>query len=440
MFARSVDNSKTDMAMLQSILHEISQRQWSITMKVLCSSFDKDMYNHILNFLGIEYVDDEWYVKCIQSSNFVLGVSEDVYLELLLFLADKWWSHFKKTNFRNVLLLKYVGLDGDVSLCTINEVLQRNAKRLLLSFLLNDSLNSGRKLVITHAHCLYHWLSQKYLSGREVDQLCGFMPLVDNYGCVTKKRKGVLVPANGSKWVGLIGSNSWRDEGYVELGEDYLTAGNFAGVSTPAKQLIMFLRSHLEASDVPDLSPPNAVIPTMSAPLTKQNTFLLLDWIRNLKQKRSHMPGNFLNCIKEGRWLKISLNGSPGYRPPSQSFLPSSSWGHLLQNGSVLVDIPLIDQRFYGDEIIEYKEEPKTIGLMSEYGKGCQFIGKRLMSQAASSTLTRGNVLSIPNFIKFLREKLLSPEDFIHSIREGRWLWISHGYRSPVGSVLFDRE
>ncbi|KAA8542076.1 hypothetical protein F0562_023228 [Nyssa sinensis] len=469
--------------------------------KVLCSSFDKDMYNHILNFLGVEYVDDEWYAKCIQSSNFVLGVSEDVYLELLLFLADKWWSHFKKTNFRNILLLKYVGLDGDVSLCTINEVSQLNAKRLLLScepdhiswlidwnrefrcpadyvyvprstqeairlfsqrqtirqwlseqvkvkavnvyqyaVLLNDSLNSDRKLVITHAHFLYHSLSQKYLSGREVDHLCGFMPLVDNYGCVTKKRKGVLVPANGSKWVGLIGSNPWRDEGYVELGEDYLKAGNFAGVSTPAKQLIMFFKSHLEASDVPDLSPPNAVIPTMSAPLTKQNTFLLLDWIRNLKQKGSHMPGNFLNCIKEGSWLKISLNGSPGYRPPSQSFLPSSSWGHLLQNGSVLVDIPLIDQRFYGDEIIEYKEELKTIGLMSEYGKACHFIGKHLMSQAASSTLTRGNVLSILNFIKFLREKLLSPEDFIHSIREGRWLWTSHGYRSPVGSVLFDQE
>ncbi|KAA8540647.1 hypothetical protein F0562_024433 [Nyssa sinensis] len=311
---------------------------------VLSSSFDKEEYNHILNFLGVEPVDDEWYAKCIRSSNLVLGVSEDVYLELLLFLAENWSSRFQKTNIKKIPLLK------------------------------------------------------------EVDYLCGIMPLVDNYGRVTTVRRGVLVPANGSKWVELIGSNPWRGEGYVELGEDYLHSGNFAGVFTPAKELIKFLKNHLNASDIPNLSPPNAVIPTMSAPLTKQNTFLLLDWIRNLKQQRVEMPSKFLTCIKEGNWLRISLNGSPGYRPPSQSFLSSSSWGSLLQNGSVLVDIPIIDQGFYGFEINGYEEELRTIGVMFGYGEACEFIGNHLI------------------------------------IKDGRWLRTSRGDKRPAESVLFDQE
>ncbi|XP_059640868.1 uncharacterized protein LOC132283016 [Cornus florida] len=467
---------------------------------ILSSSFDETEYNHILDFLGVESVDDEWYAKCIRSSNLVSGVSDDLYLELLLFLAQKWGSNFQKTSIKYIPLLKYVDLDGNVSLCSI-DASQKLSKRVLLSrdhrsiswlinwnkelkcpadctflpqstreaiplcskrqillewlsdqvnvkavsvyeyaCLVNDSLRSDKKLVISYAHFLYHSLSYKYMSMGEVDYLCASMSLVDNYGWITKGKRGVLVPANGSKWVGLIGSNPWRDEGYIELAEDYLYAGKFAGLFTPEKQLIVFLKSHLGVSDIPDLSPPNAVIPTMSTPLTKQNTFLLLEWIKKLRLKGVDLPLNFLTCIREGSWLRVSLSGSPGCRPPSQSFFPSSSWVQLLQNDSVQVDIPIINQCFYGDEISSYKEELRTAGLMFEYGEACQFIAKHLMSLAASSTLSRGNVFAILNFIKFLREKYLPPEEFIRSVKVGRWLRTSRGDKSPVGSVLFNSE
>ncbi|KAF5957281.1 hypothetical protein HYC85_004506 [Camellia sinensis] len=100
----------------------------------------------------------------------------------------------------------------------------------------------------------------------------------------------------------------------------------------------------------------------------------------------------------------------------------------------------MIDQSFYGDKINGYKDELGAIGVMFNYNEVCQFIGKHLMALAASTTLTRVNVVSILTFIKFLREKLLSPDDFIHSIREGRWLRTTLGYISPVGSVLFNEE
>ncbi|BBH03634.1 DNA-binding protein [Prunus dulcis] len=386
-------------------------------------------YDHILSFLGVEPVDNEWYAKCIQgTSNLVTGVSDVVYLELLLFIADNWeaiWSCSRKET-----LVKW--LSEQVKVCSVS--LYEYAVDLF-----DKSLNE-RKLVIAIAHFLYQSLCKSYISDREVDKLCRIMPLVDKYGSIIKDRAGVIVPANGSKWAGLTDSNLWRKEGYVELREDYLDSGRFAGNITPQKKLLEFLKVHAGALDVPYISAPSDGISALSAQLTKQNTFLLLDWIHQLMYQGVRIPQKFLTCIKDGGWLKVTLNGSSGVRPPSQSFLLKSSWGNILQDGSVFVDIPLIDQSYYGERINSYKDELKKIGVRFEYAEACEYMGKHLMSLASSSTLTRDNVLSVLRFIKFLRDKYLSPDDFICSIKEGQWLKTSLGFRSPVGSVLSDKE
>nr|POE74477.1 hypothetical protein CFP56_57325 [Quercus suber] len=305
---------------------------------------------------------------------------------------------------------------------------------------LNNYLDSCQKRAIAFVHFLYHSLEKSFLSDKEVRVLCESMPLVDNYGNLQRQRTGVLVPANGSKWVGLIGSNPWTNEGYIELAEDYLKPDYFAGEYASRERFLEFLKTNVAAPDIPDISPPNAAIPTVSSPLTKKNAFLLLGWIRKMKLREIYIPENFLKCIKEGSWLKITTIGCPGCRPPSESFMLSSSLGNILQNGSVLVDIPLIDLSFYGDEINEYEEELKKIDVMSEYGEPCEFIGKRLMSFTEYSTLSRQQVLSILNFIRFLREKFLPQDKFFNSIKGKRWLKTSCGVRSPVESVLFDEE
>ncbi|KAM4107744.1 hypothetical protein ACJW30_04G168300 [Castanea mollissima] len=469
---------------------------------ILSSSFDRAEYDYILNFLGVELVNNEWYAKCIQSSKLVEGVSEDVYLELLLFVADNWKSKFDSTDMKYIQLIKYVDLYGDVSLCSIYESVHFNRDRVVflsrhpnhISWLidwnkelkcsanyffwpkstqeaiqffskretvlewlrdhvnvgamsvyeyavhLNNYLNSCQKLAIAFVHFLYHSLQKSFLSHQEVGDLCDSMPLVDNYGNLQRHRTRVLVPANGSKWVGLISSNPWTNEGYVELAEDYLLPGYFAGEYASGERLLEFLKTHVVASDIPYISPPNAAIPTVSSPLTKQNAFLLLDWIRNLKHREIYIPEKFLKCIKEGSWLKITTSGRPGYRPPSHSFMLSSSLGKILQNGSVLVDIPLLDLSFYGDELNEYKEELKKLGVMSEYGEACEFIGKHLMSFTEYSTLSCDQVLSVLNFIRFLREKFLPQDEFINSIKDKRWIRTCCGDRSPVEAVLFDEE
>ncbi|KAG6624971.1 hypothetical protein CIPAW_16G063400 [Carya illinoinensis] len=379
---------------------------------ILSSSFDKGEYDHILSFLGVELVNNEWYAKCIKSFNLVVGVTEDVYLEILLLVATNWKSKFDSTEMKNIPLIKYLGVYGDVSLCiiiqlfhkmTLQQWLQENVKVGALdvhdyAVHLNGYINNDRKLANTFVHFLYHSFSKSYLSKAEVDYLCGIMPLINNYGNLTRQTKGVLVPANWSKLAGLIGSNPWRGESYVELGEAYLCPGPFAGESCSEEQLLEFLKTHVVASDIPYISPPIVKI------------------------------------------LAITTNGCSGYRPPSWSCMLTSSLGNILQSGSLLVDIPLIDQSFYGVQINKYKEELKTIGVMFKYGEAYEFIGKHLMSLADSSTLTRGQVLSIFNFIRFLRANYLALEKFISIVKERRWLMTSRGDMSLVGSILFDHK
>ncbi|KAL8118501.1 uncharacterized protein LOC141723799 [Apium graveolens] len=468
---------------------------------ILSSSFDAKEYGQILEFMGVGFVADEWYAKCIQSSNIVLGVSEDVYLELLLFVAENWNSSFHRTNMKSASILKYVDAHGTVSLTSVSEVSQVHGGKLFrssenhyaswlinwsrefrsatdqlfmpistqqaigvlskkwilvdwlsdqanvkavnvydYSLLLNKAIKNDRELAIAYSHFLYHSFSKKYVSEQNVKELCSSMPLIDSYGRIMGQRRQVLLPANGSNWVELIGTNPWRSEGYVELGKDYLQPASYVGIYTAARELINFLRAYVPAFDIPSISPPNAVIPTMSAPLTRKNVFLLLDWIRYLRRIGTVIPQKFLTCIREGSWLKISLNGSSSYRPPSQSFMFSSSGAHVIQKESELVDIPVVDMQFYGHNIIDYKEELRVVGVMFEVNEACSFIGNQLMSIAASSNLTRDNVLSILKFIKFLRGKLLPATEFVNSIKGGRWLRTNQGDRSPDESVLYNEQ
>ncbi|KAM7252657.1 hypothetical protein ACFE04_008166 [Oxalis oulophora] len=462
---------------------------------ILNSSFDREEYDHILDFLGVTLVDNQWYGNCIRNSDLVLRLSEENYVDLLFFIADNW-SDFHSANIKDLPLLKYENLDAGISLLSTNECAMqsggkslcqsnesswlidcnkefrcianqffmpeetrmamslRSKKETLMDWLCNqvkiryvnvydyalatcNRLISNEKLIVTFACFLYKSFSENYLSASQVTKLCNKMPILDNAGYVRMNTSQVLVPGKGSKWVKLTSADVWKSEGYVELSEDYLSSRYFAGVNINGNMLVRFLKSYLGAADIPNLSPPDARIPAFLAPLTKENTFLLLDWICNLNDRKIEIPAKFLACLKKNSWLAITINGHSGFRPPSQSFkLSSTSLENILVNGSVLVDIPLLDLNFYGEKILEYQEELKTIGVMFEFGEACKFIGNRLMSLAASCALKRTDVLSILAFIQFLTSKSLPPDDFIKSIKEKKWLKTSQGFRSPEGSIL----
>ncbi|XP_019185046.1 PREDICTED: uncharacterized protein LOC109180015 [Ipomoea nil] len=465
---------------------------------ILNHAFDQK-YNDILKFLDVKCVQYEWYSSCIQSSDLVLGVSEDLYLELLLFVADNWES-FSNTSMVDIPLLKYTDSNLHVSLCSVDsastetlflctcsdevswltswnrefhcvagdfiaestqEALHSSPSKWQKVFdwlcskasvesvdvhdyavTIRDSLIYDQKLVLAYAHFLYHSFkhNSKYLSATQIDLLAVDMPLVDDCGRVDTEMKRVVVPANGSKWVQLLGSsNPWKKAGYVELGGEYLHAQIYAGVSTKKEKLLPFLKTYAGVLDIPNLPPPDVSLSSMASPLTRVNAFLLLRWIHKMEKKE--IPVRFLKCIREGSWLRVRVCGNPCYRPPSQSFLPSSSWGDHLQNRSLPVDIPLVDQKFYGDKLSGvYKEALRIAGVMFELNEASEFIGKHFMSLYASSTLTKGDVISMLNFIRYLRARVLPPDNFINSIKDESWVQTTQGNKTPGQSVFLDNE
>ncbi|RWW07452.1 hypothetical protein BHE74_00013449 [Ensete ventricosum] len=454
---------------------------------IVNSYFDNKEYDQVLGFLGVEYVEKEWYGKFIESSNLAKEVPDDIYVVLLHFIAHNWHNCFI-----DLPLLKSFYASGCVSLLSVRKatngcqrlciaqddnsiswLLKWNQELMSASNLcfmpqstqkalrvsrgviewLQESVNlqlvsfedygskvvkalTDRRLVIAFTHFLYHSLINDYASDWCIRQLCSSLPIVDDYGYVTVQSTQVLMPAKVSKWAGLLGSNPWRTAHYVVLCTEYLSPGAFAGTYTSEGQILPFLQSHVKASDVPYVYPPDAAFATVYSPLTKENAFLLLEWIRNIRSKGTNNLQNFLNCIRTGSWLKTSI----GYKPPSESFLPSSEWGNLLQISSVLVDIPLINQEFYGKNIWDYTEELKVIGVRFEFWQASKYIGKHLMDLAACSILTRGNVYSLLKLIRYLREKQLSPENLIQSVKDGRWLQTSHGSKTPSESILLDSK
>nr|BBJ35446.1 Stvbi protein [Oryza sativa Indica Group] len=459
---------------------------------ILSSHFDKSAYNSVLEFLGIKSVNPEWYAKCIEGSNLVKEVPEQLYLEIISFVADNWQYCFSGTNMSSIPLLKYVNRHDVLSFWSLSTASQHcdrlciasdeciswliswnkefpsssrfflppNTQGALKDFsqktkvtnwlqnyakvefvsvysyaqLIVNSLGSDRSPVIAFAHFLYHSTQKKYIESYYLSELLRAMPVIDNYGSVITARKGILVPAKGSKWVGLMGSNPWRNEKYVELSSDYKSANYFAGQCTSEDQLVAFLKTQLQASDVPFINPPDASFPTVSSPLTMDNAILLLEWIRNLNSKGLQLPARFLACIKQGSWLKTSV----GYKPPNESFLSGAEWGSLLQTGSSFVDIPMIDQQFYGNKLQEYKKELQAIGVRFEFREASAYIGDRLMSMAEYNMLTRENVYSLLRLIRFMREKVLSPSELINSVKNGKWMKTDVGYRSPADCIIKD--
>ncbi|KAJ1275607.1 hypothetical protein BS78_05G148000 [Paspalum vaginatum] len=462
---------------------------------ILNSYFDSEAYDDELGFLGIGYVDSEWYAKCIQGSDLVALLPEDIYFDLLTFVAQNWQPKFASTKMEQIPLLKCVGRGGEVTSRSVYEATMADERLCMLSdeecapLIINWNseycstasqtlfmplstqkalclfpkkttvmewleMSVGVKILTLHEYALtvvkalhekslvisftrfvYHLHSEKLMPEWSVKHICNIVPIVNNCGCVIDTRSTVLVPSKGSKWAALLGENPWRQHNYVELGDDYICSGNSSGEHTCEDKFVSFIRTYIQATDVPFLCPPDAGFHAASSPLTTENALLLLEWIDDLKTRGICLPKKFLSCIKYGNWLKTSV----GYCSPSDSFCSNAQWGCLLQASIVFVDVPMIDQEYYLGKIIEFKEVLGLLGVKFEFSEAMSYIGKRFIS-LVTGTLTGDMVLSLLRFIRFLKQEHMLSDHLITAIRSGDWLKTCSGQRSPAGSVLFCSE
>lgn len=107
--------------------------------KILHSSLDHKKYTEVLNFLGVLSVEDclYWYAKCIHSCILVAQASEDVYIELLCFIAENE-KLFHCSLHTNVPHLKYNNGTGNLELCTISET----SRSVKVTYALDTELHS----------------------------------------------------------------------------------------------------------------------------------------------------------------------------------------------------------------------------------------------------------------------------------------------------------
>ncbi|XP_075655120.1 uncharacterized protein LOC142625328 [Castanea sativa] len=258
------------------------------------------------------------------------------------------------------------------------------------------------------------------------------MPVVDECGNVILC-KNTLVPASSSKWIKLFGSNPFTKANckYVELGVVYAEAAEFAGECTPANELLQFLKKHGKTSDLPDIIPQDMALQVASAQLTCEEALMLLDWIQNLRAKKYGLPIRFIQSIRNGKWVKISS----GFNTPTQCFLcDGTEVSTLLEMGRTLKVLSAIDEAYYMDRIRAYKDELIFIGMRIGSDNMYQLISDHL-KHLASSSMSKPFAILLLRFIKYSNHQNKLDEDFLKSVKAGKWLKTNRGYSTPPGTV-----
>ncbi|XP_058092384.1 uncharacterized protein LOC131238803 [Magnolia sinica] len=183
----------------------------------------------------------------------------------------------------------------------------------------------------------------------------------------------------------------------------------------------------MDMEEVYKLTADNFTFPEALSTVTRESVLLILRCLRNL----GPLAAGLIEKISCEPWLKTSL----GFKSPSSSFLPNSEYGLLLN----VVEVPLIDESFYGNEICSFIAELKAIGVVLDFESSIKKVVIQFKLVSSSGGLTSANVLSLLTCTKNMKETVPSLLSTFRSFLFGEsWLKTRHGFKSPPESVLFD--
>ncbi|KAE9449555.1 hypothetical protein C3L33_18541, partial [Rhododendron williamsianum] len=311
-----------------------------------------------------------------------------------------------------------------------------------------------RKLAVSLAHLVYHASLKRYIDSCNLSLILQSMPVVDMSGNVSMCTTS-LVPASRSKWVKLFGYSiikheleSESDEGYgyypsnyVELGEVYADAANFAGRSTPEGKLLDFLLKHGKAVDLPDILPQDRALDIASFRLASDQALLLLEWIQNLRAKKYspnkyEIPKRFIDSVRCGKWMK----SYSGFRSPNCCYLyDGTESSTLIEIGKEFKVLSAIDGEYYNDRIKSFREELMFVGVQIGSENIYQLIVnhlKPLLSTAMSGHLG----ISLLRFIRYAVDNSKLDIEFLKTLQEGKWLKSDWGFVNPLGAVYLSSD
>ncbi|KAI8534117.1 hypothetical protein RHMOL_Rhmol10G0063500 [Rhododendron molle] len=325
-----------------------------------------------------------------------------------------------------VTLLKYVAWNGQVLPCSLSQIKQGSLKVHLvwgarshswlnkwnvemgcpgdMFFLPDDTVSTivGHKKEIT----VKNWL----LSKAKV-----YAPVVDMAGMPTSRSAWVKLFGSSDVLAGELELENKRAEGYgycsskyVELGEVYAEAANFAGKSMAEAGLLDFLIKQSKATDLHDILPQNKALDIASNQLTSDQALLLLQWIQNLRAKKCsaikyETRERFIGSIRRGKGMKTYA----GFSPPSSCYLyDGTESSTLLDIGKEFEVLSAIDEKYYNYRIKSFKEELMFVAV------------KPLNSCAMSASLG----ISLLSFIRYSNDNNKPDVEFLKSLQDGKWL------------------
>ncbi|KAJ0967271.1 hypothetical protein J5N97_024188 [Dioscorea zingiberensis] len=377
----------------------------------VCQSLDIEPNSKLMEHIGVDLPqsDPDWYDRCIQDCNLVQQLNEDIYVIFLLALALNW-SVLGKSAVADTPILKYAAEDNTEKLCSVSTVKKSKIKlcfamssleHIFLSgwhqrlgfpgnlFLLPNEIqgiitnhqrrnllcawlkleanvsqiaihdyssflieylqkNRNHNTLIQLPHFLHESKVNCFLWESDVCKFCQRMPIVDDSGDVHVDRTVILVPRIGSKWMKLFGFNPFAENNYIPLGRSY---DQIQG-ATP--DFMSYLCKYTNAVDLPELWPPNVELPITCSHLTAEQAFLLLDWLKCLRNKADVLPELFMQSIRNGTWMKTIT----GFSSPSRCILFGLQGASC--DGFIM---PTIDEEFYENRLGFYIDELKFIGV-----------------------------------------------------------------------------
>ncbi|XP_021767703.1 uncharacterized protein LOC110732097 [Chenopodium quinoa] len=158
----------------------------------------------------------------------------------------------------------------------------------------------------------------------------------------------------------------------------------------------------------------------------------LLHCITELKKTKSSVLADLCECLIKEEFLRTRH----GHKKPGESILFNSKWASI----SFFVDLPLIDDSFYGIEIYGFKEELKMLGVLCSLEEGAIFVAKGLKRPIEQGLLTAEGTLSLLQCLEILMADENGHsflKNFIDNMMQSELLMTSCGYKLPKDTLLF---
>ncbi|POO03753.1 Histidine kinase-like ATPase, C-terminal domain containing protein [Trema orientale] len=138
---------------------------------------------------------------------------------------------------------------------------------------------------------------------------------------------------------------------------------------------------------------------------------------------------SLIERVRGQPWLKTTF----GFKSPSETTFPNSRWDSLAR----ALQIPTIDELYYGDELSYYLSELSATGVAVDTANIIEMIAAKFKYLSLSSKLGPDIVLSMLDCFKEMRLASSSRCSELQWLYTEKWLKTRHGYKAPPESIIF---